>query len=302
MVKAKKVFSDRSKKGGRGRAQKSLNLIKAMYDIAEACEPITGRGIGYKLFSQGLIPSMSKNAMQSVYRFLREAREEGTIPWEWIVDETRGIEQVATWDDPDDYMRAVGRSYRRDFWQQQPKRIQVWSEKGTVRGVLKPVLDEYGVGFNPVHGFNSATNMNDAARNTDSDYPLIILYIGDYDPSGMNMSEHDLPKRLKEYGGNHITVKRIALLRKDCEALGREPAFNVREKSKDTRAPWFRKNYGQLCWELDAMDPNKLRERVEREIKKHIEPVAWARCQTVFAAETDSMSVFFRTYKGPKAY
>jgi hypothetical protein len=25
--------------------------------------------------------------MQSVYRFLREAREEGTIPWEWIVDD-----------------------------------------------------------------------------------------------------------------------------------------------------------------------------------------------------------------------
>ena len=48
-------------------------------------------------------------------------------------------------------------SYRRDFWDQQPHRVQVWSEKGTVRGVLAPVLDHYAVGFLPVHGFSSAT-------------------------------------------------------------------------------------------------------------------------------------------------
>jgi len=71
-----------------------------MYDAAEAAQPITGRGIGYKLFTAGLIPSMSRNEMQRVYRLLREAREEDIIPWEWIVDETRGIERVPIRDDP----------------------------------------------------------------------------------------------------------------------------------------------------------------------------------------------------------
>ena len=47
----------------------------------------------------------------------------------------------ATWDNPEEYARTVARSYRRDFWNQQPHRVQVWSEKGTVRGVLAPVLD-----------------------------------------------------------------------------------------------------------------------------------------------------------------
>jgi hypothetical protein len=56
-------------------------------------------------------------------------------------------------------------SYRRDFWDQQPHRVQVWSEKGTVRG-LAPVLDNYAVGFNPVHGFTSATSAHDAPRMT----------------------------------------------------------------------------------------------------------------------------------------
>jgi hypothetical protein len=49
---------------GLGRAQRSLDLIEAMYDAAEAAQPTTGRGIGYKLFTAGLTPSMSRNDMQ----------------------------------------------------------------------------------------------------------------------------------------------------------------------------------------------------------------------------------------------
>ena len=35
---------------GRGMAPESINLIEAMRVIAEAAQPITGRGVGYKLF------------------------------------------------------------------------------------------------------------------------------------------------------------------------------------------------------------------------------------------------------------
>src|SRR5882757_11368031 len=138
-----------------------------MHEITERSQPITGRGVGYKLFSLGLIASMSRNDMQTVYRLLKEAREQGIIPWEWIVDETRAIERVSTWADPAEYARCVAQSYRRDFWDQQPHRVQVWSEKGTVRGVLRPVLDQYAVGFSAVHGFSSATAAYDAAQDDD---------------------------------------------------------------------------------------------------------------------------------------
>jgi hypothetical protein len=286
-------------KKGRGRAQRSLDLIDAMYDIAENSQPITVRGVGYQLFSQNLIPSMGRNDMQAVYRLMKEAREEGTIPWEWIVDETRELEQVATWDDPEEYVESVARSYRRDFWQQQPIRIEVWSEKGTIRGVLQPVLDEYGIGFRVMHGFGSATVINDVSQYDDS-RPLIVLYLGDHDPSGLWMSECDIPERLERYGGDHVTIKRIALTREDYDLLGRKPAFNVKEKRKDPRAPWFRKNYGQLCWELDAMDPNHLRSRVEEEIQKHIEPEAWERCRVIDAAERESLRHVLDKWNGAK--
>jgi hypothetical protein len=131
---------DTSLKKGRGKAQHSLDLIEAMHAAAQKANPITGRGVGYKLFTAGLIPSMDRNEMQRVYRLLKEAREEGKIPWDWIVDETREIERVGTWDDPAQYARCVAQSYRRDFWNQQPHRVQVWSEKGTVTRSLGAVF------------------------------------------------------------------------------------------------------------------------------------------------------------------
>jgi hypothetical protein len=278
----------------RGMAQRSLDLIEEMYAIAEAAQPITGRGVGYKLFVANLTASMERSEMARVYRLLLQARERGIIPWAWIVDETRGEERVPTWDDPEDYALCVAQSYRRDFWNHQPHRVKVWSEKGTVRGLLRPVLDHYAVGFNPVHGFDSATDVRNICED-DNGRPLIILYVGDFDPSGMYMSEVDLPKRFAKYNGHHITIRRIALTREHVTGL---PSFPATDKRKDPRYKWFVSNHGKRCWELDAMDPNHLRACVEREIKKLIEPVAWKRCEIINKAEQESLRTVLDGWKG----
>jgi hypothetical protein len=192
---------------------------------------------------------------------------------------------VSTWDDPADYARVVARSYRRDFWNKQPHRVQVWSEKGTVRGVLQPVLDKYAVGFLPVHGFSSATVAHDISQDYDG-RQLIVLYVGDFDPSGMYMSEADLPARFAKYSGDHITLRRIALTPRQARGL---PSFPASDKRKDPRHRWFVAHHGPRCWELDAMDPNDLRDCVKREIAKLIEPVAWRRCEVVNKAEQESL-------------
>ena len=153
-----------SKKPRRGMARNSLDMIGSMQAIVEKTQPITGRGVGYKLFTAGLISSMSTNNMQRVYRLLKIAREQGLISWEAIVDETREVERVSTWDNPAQYARTVARSYRHDFWKQQPCRVEVWSEKGTIRGVLQPVLNHFAVGFRVMHGFTSATSVNERSE------------------------------------------------------------------------------------------------------------------------------------------
>ena len=157
------------------------------------------------------------------------------IEWDWIVDENRSIERVPTWDEPEDYARCEAETYRRDFWDQQPHRVQVWSEKGTVRGLLAPALDHYAVGFVPVHGFSSATTAHDIAEDDDG-RELIVLYVGGFDPSGLFMSEPDLPARFVKYDGDHVKLKRIALARAQTRGL---PSFPASDKRKDPRYKWF---------------------------------------------------------------
>jgi hypothetical protein len=283
-AQAAEHFGSSPKKPGRGMAQRSIDLIAAMYEIAEAAQPITGRGVGYQLFVRQLISSMEE-MKGTVYRLLLQARERGTIPWNWIVDETRSLERVSTWEDPEAYAQCVARSYRRAFWNQQPARVEVWSEKGTIRGVLQPVLDAYAVGFRVLHGFSSATTLNEVAEDYDG-RDLIVLYVGDYDPSGLYMSERDLPERLARYGGHHVDLRRIALTRAQVTDL---PPFPAADKGRDTRYRWFVEKYGHRCWELDAMDPRVLRDCVEQSIIDFIDPEPWERCERVNEAEQESL-------------
>jgi hypothetical protein len=277
-------------------AKKSLSLIERMAEIAQAAQPITGRGVGYKLFVAGLIPSMSKRDMQTVYRLLKEAREKGMIPWEWIVDESRQLEKRGSWSDPENYITAVINSYRREYWDQQPQRVEVWSEKGTVRGLLRPVLDEFGVGFRVVHGFAGATTVHDVSLDNDG-RNLILFYVGDWDPSGLCMSVVDLPARFKRYSGFHVILRRIALIQEQLPGL---PAFPALEKAADPRYEWFVRNYGDECWEVDALDPNALRDCVRERIEAEIEEEAWERCKVTERAEQESLRTIMKNWNPGK--
>lgn len=281
----------------RGKSSKSLELIEACRAIAEAARPITIRGIAYKLFVAGLIPDMGRKQTAKVSTQMTWAREQGIIPWGWIVDETRTAERVNLWASPDDIITAAVRGYRRDYWAEQANWVEVWSEKGTVRGVLAPVLDEFGVTFRVHHGFSSATAINDIAEETKgADRQLIVLYVGDWDPSGMCMSETDLPGRMRRYGGD-FRLTRIALSEMDVGHGTPLPSFALEDKRGDSRFNWFCDNYGTRCWELDAMDPNDLRARVHDKISELIDWPAWEHATQVEAQEVASMREFHAAWK-----
>lgn len=74
-------------RGGRGMAQKSLDLIESCRRILAELQPTTVRGVCYQLFTRQLIPNMSRNETAKVSRLLVTAREKDIVPWAWIVDE-----------------------------------------------------------------------------------------------------------------------------------------------------------------------------------------------------------------------
>jgi hypothetical protein len=282
---------------GRGRSLKNSELISHARDILEEINPATVRGVCYQLFSRGHIDGMTKKNVANVGRLLTVAREEGSIPWSHIVDETRREETVAGWNGLSNFGETVTRSYRRSLWDQQPAWIKVFSEKATIGGVVRPVLREFGVDFQVMHGYGSATSLHDVAMESlTKPKALEILYIGDFDPSGMHMSEVDLPERIERYEGV-VDVTRIALTQDDCDDL---PSFDAESKQGDPRHQWFTQNYGDTCWELDA-NPNDLRERLRKEIMERIDVDIWHHWKKVEDAERESLNRLIKLWPGVAA-
>lgn len=228
---------------------------------------------------------------------------------------------IPSWSNPESFVDTALRAFRRDRWDYQSVRVEVWSEKGTIRGTLAPVLHDYGVTLRVFHGFSSATSIMEFVKEIrGADRPIHALYVGDHDPSGLYMSEMDLPNRLAEYGahvhiiGAHgsrsrckegeycseisdawrpeidgvptVSLERIALTREDCDGL---PSFDVEEKRSDPRYNWYTSKGHDLAWELDAMSPPDLRDRVEDAILERIDRTAWERTGLSEAAEQASL-------------
>ncbi len=293
---------------GRGRSQKTLDLVQAAHDILEEIQPASVRAVCYQLFTRGLIASMTKNDTNRVSDILARAREHGEIDWEWIIQEGRAIESDPTWDDPADYARSVQSWYKRNKWNGQPKQIMLVSEKGTVRGTLQPVIDEFDLSFLPVGGYGSTTHVNDL-KNLAEAKSLLLLYLGDHDPSGRAMSDDDIPRRLAAYitdptskaqltvahakrilRDHGAEVRRIALTEADTRRLGPALAFPASDKRKDPRYASFVRQFGEWCWELDAMNPNDLRRRVRRAIMAELDREAWDRYVAAEEAERQSIT------------
>lgn len=224
------------------------------------------RAVCYRLFTEGLINSMSKSNTNKVSRLLTLEREEGTVPWEWIVDETREAERTASWRDVAEFGDGVKRSYRRDYWTMQPRWIEVWSEKGTVRGTLAPVLHKFGVTFRVMHGHGSATAIHQAGR-------------GDpREPEDADGALHRRPRSERPAYVRRGSARTARALRRN---------FSAHDKVNDLRYGWFVENFGERCHEIDALNPVILRRRIEAEILGRLD---------VDRAEIDSMNMVMKTW------
>jgi hypothetical protein len=285
-------------------------MMDAIMEIAGEIQPCGVRAIAYPLFTiRKLIPSMEVKYTKKVSGLTVALREEGTMPWEWIDDSTRPEQIVPTWDDPVAYSKAVLRGYRKTKWNDQPTYVGVLSEKATIEGTIRPVLQKYEVPYYSLHGWSGATTLWDTAQaNIARRQPTLLLYVGDYDPSGMYMCDVDLPRRLARYSSDdpsnkdvdmrwiyrtlaecNIEIQRIALIDGDTHVL-RNTRFPASDKKKDSRYPWFVENYGHWCWELDAMNPNVLRDRLERAILAELDREAWDRAVTEEGLEDDFLA------------
>ena len=213
------------------------------------------------------------------------------------MDETREPERPGTWANPETFIPVVLRSYRRDRWELQPHRVEVWSEKGTVRGTLAPVLARYGITFRVMHGHGSATALHEAAEEsqadgTPADHPLLWQLGSQWHAYEPDRHPRTLSPLQRSGGGDPGRVGRRRG-RRPPETL---PSFSAADKESDSRYQWFVQQYGDTCWELDALSPTLLRERVAAAIGHYIDWDAWLRCDAVEEAERRSLRQVLSTW------
>jgi hypothetical protein len=160
---------------------------------------LTLRQIFYQGVARGLIPNK-----QSEYKrlgdILNNARLAGVFDWAYMVDRTRNVVEPRWWESPSALMKIAARQYASDLWQGQHVRIEVWIEKDAGIGVIEAVCDRNQVSYFSCRGYTSQTEMWEGAQriryHLENGERVVILHIGDHDPSGLDMSK-DIASRLQ---------------------------------------------------------------------------------------------------------
>jgi hypothetical protein len=240
----------------------------AMIELLERQQPMGVRQVYYRLEVMGLIEKSEKNVKGVVGRLLREMRRSGEIPLDWISDSTREPIEPLTFDDPMNAIAWLLLRYREALWKDQPLHVEVWIEKDGLVGIVEPITMRWGVRLMSTHGNSSLSFLNEAAKVIAAQgKPVVLLNLGDHDWSGHNIKDTAV-RDISEWAPEaDITVKRIAVTPEQIE----EWDLPTRPPKKDVRA----KDWEGDCVELDAIEPNTLRELVENAIMEHIDWDVW---------------------------
>ncbi|MBE3585469.1 MAG: ABC transporter substrate-binding protein [Thermoanaerobacter sp.] len=248
---------------------RTLKLIEAAAEVLAEHRPMTLRQVYYQLVSRHVIQN-NRNEYQRLSNALVKARQEGIIPWDWIEDRTRKPRQPAMWQDLQDFLETVRQAYRKDIWASQGRYLEVWLEKEALAGIFEPITEEYGVTLVVGRGYNSWTALYEAAERIRAmARPTILLYFGDFDPSG-----EDICRALAEglgFFGVFPEVVKVALTKEDVTAHNLPPDFT---KATDSRRKAFVQRYGDMAVELDALPLPVLREKIREAIEANLDLTA----------------------------
>lgn len=244
--------------------------ICSRYDLGM----LTLRALHYLLVSRGMTNTLQH--YKRVVQAMEGARWDNLIPFEQFSDHDRAmlgqtdINEVTLEDAVDmgkRQVRAWMRAYSRNKWENQKYYVEVFIEKKALQGIFQSVTSSEQVGLGACKGYPSLTFLNDTYKRfndaADAGKELVIIYFGDYDPSGM-----DIPNSIKanlERFGVEVEIDRVALNHEQVVAW-KLPYAPVKEG--DSRTANFT-GLGQV--ELDAIEPHRLQDMCRKAIAKYFD-------------------------------
>lgn len=261
---------------------RTINGILAEY--VAAGYDLSLRQLYYQLVSRNIVEN-TERSYKNVGNLVSDGRLAGYIDWDVIKDRGREMVSNPHWETPASILDACSKQFRVDRWANQDCYVEVMVEKQALEGVLLPVCSEWDVPFTANKGYSSSSAMYEASKRylerAEQDKTLYVLYLGDHDPSGIDMTRDvaervdlfvktSLGRAFNEDSG--IEVKRLALNMAQIEEL--QPPENP-AKLTDSRADGYIRRFGTSSWELDAIEPRRLASLVADAIKPLIDMKKW---------------------------
>jgi hypothetical protein len=169
-----------------------------------------------------------------------------------LIDRGRQIHCYAHWPDIETRIGEAVRNFRLDRTEGQDVSIYLGVEKAGMVVQLQSWFGDLGIPIRALGGYSSQTYVDDVANDAMSDgRPAVLLYAGDFDPSGEDIDRHFV-KRTDCWA----KIVPVALTATQI----REYSLPINPgKSTDSRAAGFISRHGELMQiELDALDPDEL--------------------------------------------
>jgi len=244
-----------------------INLINAVLEEYSAQKYVlTVRQLYYQLVGRGEIENIPSEYTK-VMRNCTIGRQCGLIDWAMIEDRSREINLPYCPDGIENALNNVIHNYRLDRQDDQKYNIEIWTEKDAVSNILKRVSRYYHISLVVDRGYSSSTFMYDAYHRMEGGRPTIILYVGDHDPSGLDMIR-DIETRLNKFRFYDFEIVHVALTMEQIKKYNPPPNPT---KMTDPRAWRYTNQHGQSSWELDALEPKVLKEIVKDAVKNHLD-------------------------------
>lgn len=264
----------------------SLRQIETINGILEEYRRMRFKLSLRQLYYQLVARDYIENSVRSYKRtgeLVAAARMAGLIDWDMIEDRNRETVMNAHWESPAEIIRAAANGFRIDRWEGQPAYCEVMVEKDALSGILLPVCRELDVRFAANKGYSSASAMYEAGKRfravaMDSESRASayhLFYLGDHDPSGIDMTR-DVRERLLTFIGLDedfpLEVHRLALNYNQVEQW--KPPENPAKES-DSRYADYARRFGESSWELDAVEPRTLANLLRDAIRELIDTDVW---------------------------
>jgi hypothetical protein len=276
MIDLNKLF-DQSKKIGRLR-KIVFDLLKEHEAAGEDGLPTNSRFLFYELVQRKVLPKHgeqkgSRRADQNLHDATTHLREHGLVPWEWIEDETRWLEDYTGCRNIKEGAQSAIAGLWLDPWGGRPPMLLC--ESRSAAGVLRNLAQQYSTKLAPTNGQCGGflrTNIAPQLKPGDT-----VLYVGDGDLQGGQI-EANTRRVLERLVGGKLNWTRIALTEKQIDRYDLRP---LQIMKVDHRYNPSHPNYRGPAIEvetlkqqvlvqivrdaLDALLPEKLEDVLERE-------------------------------------